>query len=97
MKLLSRSNYPNRVFLVATLLRKGRAKQPETMLDALGPLVIIIFPFFFILVMIGFVALAKRVKLGFRIRSEFARFFLWLEKSGLFERVDEKEQKEMTL
>jgi hypothetical protein len=67
------------------------------MQDATGPLVTIIFPFFVVLLMVGFIGLAKRVRLGFRTRGAFARFFLWLERSGLFEREDEKEQQEMTV
>jgi hypothetical protein len=63
---------------------------------ALGLLITVVFPFLFILVIIGLILAVKQVKLVFRLRSAFARLFLWLERSGLFEREDDREQREIS-
>ncbi len=85
------------VSLVDKRLLRKETNIKLNMQEGLGALFIIVFPFFFILVMIGFISVAKRLRFGFRMRSAFARFFLWLERSGLFEREDEREEKEIAV
>jgi hypothetical protein len=63
-----------------------------TMQAVVSPFVILMLPFFFILLIVGVITVAKRIRLGFRIRNLFARIFLSLERSDLFEREDEEEK-----
>jgi hypothetical protein len=55
---------------------------------------VIVFPFLFVMTMIGVMSAAKKIKQVLRPRRALALIFLWLERNGLLER-DEREQNEI--
>jgi hypothetical protein len=60
------------------------------MASSLLQVFIIVFPFIFVMGMIGAMSAANKIKQMFRPRSILARLFLWLERNGLIER-DERQ------